>query len=109
MTDNEKAATFIGWAPKTPCPPDITDVPLDDYLAAPDMTDPRNYMKALKAIGNEDYGFSFWCCEWDIWTLTISATTPFPNLDSDVVNVRGVSPADAAIKALACMYDSLHI
>lgn len=37
MTENEKAGTFIGWKPEH-------DIP------APDMTNPRNYMKALRGL-----------------------------------------------------------
>ena len=37
MTENEKAATFVGWGLWTDSLP-------------PDMTDPRNYMKALEGL-----------------------------------------------------------
>jgi hypothetical protein len=67
MTENEKAATFIGWQPGQRC----EGVPLPASVCwrcsscgyeygpfysgahstpAPDMSDPRNYMKALEMV-----------------------------------------------------------
>lgn len=64
MTENEKAATFIGWAENKLCNdcrdpqrlhffgPDV--IPLlrgehrQHYMDCPEMADPRNYMKALR-------------------------------------------------------------
>lgn len=77
MTDNEKAATFIGWKPDAKChiglatcshidqpwfDPETEDSkrwlkvggehpPFAEHsISAPDMADPRNYMKAFAAI-----------------------------------------------------------
>jgi hypothetical protein len=46
MTDNEKAATFIGWKPNARIATNMGEMP----LAAPDMSDPNNYMKALDKL-----------------------------------------------------------
>ena len=55
VTDNEYAAMILGWKP-TECP-NVTDGPNricwkcnKSHPAAPNMSDPRNYMKALEAI-----------------------------------------------------------
>jgi hypothetical protein len=53
VTDNEKAATFIGWKPELePAQPSYPNLklyhPYRGYMPAPDMSDPRNYMKALE-------------------------------------------------------------
>ncbi len=73
MTDNEKAATFIGWKPGERCNTEgiaWLDCPHKQFkyhydggdtlgvcveiephdIPAPDMTDPGNYMKALEKI-----------------------------------------------------------
>lgn len=74
MSDNEKAATFIGWDVGQPCdyplkpisgPDDMfcfeCNIPAQDihYKPAPDMSDPRNYMKAIEAIRIRGYVVSF--------------------------------------------------
>ena len=66
LTENERAATFIGWRPDLQadvcelCGAVSSDVPerfrfehnfrLNTAVAAPDLTDPRNYMKALESL-----------------------------------------------------------
>ena len=56
MTDNEKAATFIGWTDgeftciyHEPCPSDCRERKRKP-LGAPDMSKPENYMRALNAL-----------------------------------------------------------
>ena len=39
MTDNEKAATFVGWRPDA-----------QHYGAPPDMSEPNNYMRAFASL-----------------------------------------------------------
>lgn len=94
MTENEKAATFIGWLPhitaghrEPPC----------DCTAAPDMSDPRNYMKALIATAKDYY----------------VEIVPNDEVDGRVwVKIyRGGEPkieGDQPIKALAALYDAEH-
>jgi len=61
MTDNEKAATFIGWKPgmvhravsmgiTTVSVPCDADDPRAHPLEAPDMSRPENYMKAAREV-----------------------------------------------------------
>ncbi len=90
MTDNEKAATFLGWrrglAP----------------AAAPDMTRPENYMRALDNLQ----------CQW---VLSTCETDPFsPHLKC--ADIYGCSPkvywqdADTGVAvqtALARYYDRI--
>lgn len=47
MTNNQKAATFIGW---TPCDRDPNDVLtcMVAHAPAPDMSKPENYVRALE-------------------------------------------------------------
>lgn len=60
MTENEKAATFIGWRPGEVCESEMgcpewdmdqsSVFHRDHLVAAPDMSDPRNYTKALEGL-----------------------------------------------------------
>jgi hypothetical protein len=72
MTNNEKAATFIGWKPNTPCPykelptdwfskclcgtaeeTNLGNLP-DHFEPAPDMSKPENYMKLWHTFADND-------------------------------------------------------
>ena len=61
MTENEKAATWLGWKPTDfACWVHADDEKCDDPSCegrwkkpALDMSDPRNYMKALESFGPE--------------------------------------------------------
>jgi hypothetical protein len=83
MTDNEKAATFIGWRPCV-------------WIAnsAPDMSDPRNYMKALEAIEASDGG---------MWDRTSVRRWYFIRSS----NGKG-GMGKTAVQALAALYDAEH-
>lgn len=119
MTDNEKAATFIGWKSETSCwvgeggrstaaffdarPDGVCDCgwtfehPEAGQISStvpshleppPDMSDPRNYMKAQVA--------------WSILTHRESWTaTPLNS-----ISPRGYGKTPVA--ALAALYDAVH-
>jgi hypothetical protein len=126
MTDNEKAATFIGWSAKekicclSPCPVDTgwPDEHLSDEMIAhyrlvwsdpiyharfhghpaPHMTDPRNYMKALIAAATKGYYVKI---------------TPNPESDGIIwvkfYRGRPLPIEDGSpVKALAALYDAEH-
>lgn len=94
MTDNEKVATFIGWLPhvtaghRNPC----------DCTPAPDMSDPRNYMKALEAID------SSWSIQHDrlAHRRMVTFATQMGTWDDSVPT------ATAIVTALAALYDAKH-
>ena len=101
MTDNEKAATFIGWHEGEICNGrhyGQVECPKSHYgrhqdaehnVPAPDMSDPRNYMKALADI-----------VEPLNWTSTFNKAVYFTLL--------GHKP-NPVITALAAIYDSEHV
>lgn len=110
MTNNEKAATSIGWRPKTPCFNQSLDnescsacgtgigmvagprVP-PHYVAAPDMSKPENYMRALEGLPR-DYEWALFrgeCRIREVSRLWAMAS-------------RGATPA----AALAALYDAEH-
>jgi hypothetical protein len=121
MTDNEKAATFIGWregtmckAPKKPvddrefgdvwCPSCNEVFGCGDHdVVCPDMSDPRNYMKALtddKSFASlaltRDWHNEGWRCE-----LHINNWTPAIQRDRKTAG-------EAVVAALAALYDAEH-
>lgn len=57
MTDNEKAATFIGWVGACDEHPWSGDVRCSK---APDMSKPENYMRALDRLHQRGAGFVQW-------------------------------------------------
>ena len=99
MTDNEKAATYIGWKEGEKCQRRHNEfmdrcscgagVELDERhdAAAPDMADPRNYMKALESCDN--------------WRLMKRALCW-------VERNQVVKYGPNAITALAALYDAEH-
>ena len=104
MTDNEKAATFIGWAPAQVC--DRSD---DDgwcqvhnavcdqgehAIVAPDMTDPRNYMRALKTRFRE--------------AVKESNADKYEEIHAALVRILACEDDKAAVEYLADVYDTEH-
>lgn len=100
MTENEKAATFIGWEPGMMCPQvrrkawkctacgfydkDLTGEP--HSLLAPDMSDPRNYMEALEGRDWERTRYRRWIISTPEYTYS----------------------GDTPVEALAALYDAEH-
>lgn len=119
MTDNEKAATFIGWNPTVQCycaskglnrmNPEHADLPIEHSMSAPDMSDPRNYMKALEAIqARTNHGpieLRLSCERDDDWKPTkyVWDMRLYKVLE-DEHTVDWASP----VKALALLYDAEH-
>jgi len=117
MTENEKAATFIGWKP-------------DDCHCAlkpgahghfcPDMSRPENYMRALETDAIRNRG------DWRIQYLTARAELPahfscYINYQTRYsrqryksnhyvcdAQGRGATVGQAIIAALAALYDQEH-
>jgi hypothetical protein len=101
MTDNEKAATFIGWREGVRCTAERvwgTDACCDGHSAggkkphdipAPDMSDPRNYMKALHELP-----------VWFRWEVTRD--------DCMVTTDKGQYIEPTPVAALAALYDAEH-
>jgi hypothetical protein len=98
MTENDKAATFIGWKPGQRCERWYTlqsgswcyDHKTKDAhdLPAPDMSDPRNYMKALEA-----------CDDWQL-----AKENQMIWVERGDCRKYGITPR----KALAALYDAEH-
>jgi len=84
MTDNEKAATFIGWAPNE-----------HDDIPAPDMTDPRNYMKALAKVA-----------ERRLVRLTVNSETS--GVIWTKISIGVEIDEKSPVAALAALYDVEH-
>jgi hypothetical protein len=95
MTDNEKAATFIGWKPSRT--PGVANSP------APDMSDPRNYMKALEAVSAAGYNITL----EDRWQLTIDKEMP-EGQEHFVVYKLSLQQHNVFVMALAALYDAEH-
>lgn len=124
MTENEKAATYIGWndhqvnrcesrlrTPQGTCwtcgaitPADSTGGynkgPHDTlFIPAPDMSDPRNYMKALEAV--RDAG------RW--WNIEATGGDRNYRLTTVIMEDRTTqrdTPEEAIVGALAALYDA---
>ena len=111
MTDNEKAATYIGWRPNQPCKCGLrnpmTGDQYDHYKDAPDMTKPENYMAAVrrKAV-EDDLEFEF-CRDGDTTTGKDAWYCHVSNLGSVIVEGKDENDLSLAIlKALAALYDA---
>lgn len=104
MTDNEKAAHFIGWKPFEDmvvcrCTEERDYHPVEKVaIPAPDMSDPRNYMKALEA------DLEGWRANIDtpeglrgIWLGRQGGVWAYG---------AGLDFAAAVVKALAALYDA---
>jgi len=123
MTDNEKAATFIGWEPDAVdricevCGARKSQVEQkwqDGHifgnggtLSAPDMSDPRNYMKALEAINAAGHWFP------EIMTNGIGWLFRFGRMHAEIVPIINIAKShkehgQAATLALAALYDAEH-
>lgn len=105
MTENEKAATYIGWKPKTWCGEceiigknkhaDLkAKFNLGHYVPAPDMSLPNNYMKALEGLPPE----------WG-WTVNRGPRGNFTVRIWDVMYGKGES-CRSAVEALAALWDA---
>lgn len=109
MTDNEKAATFIGWSPYT-CDDGHCDFcgsrAFPHHPAqAPDMSDPRNYMKALENLGRDlsiAYRHESGIVQLTSWFCDIA----YQSSAFNEINAIGKSPSEAVTKALAALYDT---
>lgn len=126
MTDNEKAATFIGWKPDQTCvyPTEhrrddfywdyLGEVQLAfcrhcrlpfEHRTAPDMRKPENYMKALVEVAAQGHLVVLTNKAWERhWAITISwheSASETATIERD-----GGSPSDVVIKALAAVYDA---
>jgi hypothetical protein len=129
VTDNQKAATFIGWTGDlcknsdwrwetadretgrcADCAFTFSidqDYPpkfLPGHIApAPDMSDPRNYMKALEAL---DEQFA-----WDVFRRAGKIAVMIWRADrstEDVINNRFVWECTTPAAALVVLYDAEH-
>ena len=111
MTDNEKASTFIEWRDgQTQCMyhrPCLYDPPCTGArkFEAPDMADPRNYMKALETVARLGHKI---VAESALdrsggWQVTIEKPEKWSWWECSKDNL-----AKAAIKTLAALYDAEH-
>ncbi len=90
MTDNEKAATFIGW--KWHAHRRDGGCIRQDFSVGcdlPDMSDPRNYMKALVSCAKLEPTLY---CHLGAWSVDI--------------NLWRQTPAEAIVAFLAALYDA---
>jgi threonine synthase len=104
MTDNEKAATFIGWEGLR-----------TKILPAPDMANPSNYMKALEAVRRRGYTWEFGgeaehlirTSDSRIYTTAIWGMGR-PDLVKEVYGDSRINgdAASAVVAALAALYDA---
>jgi len=101
MTDNEKAATFIGWKPQIGT---IVTGATGPYVqqweyAAPDMADPRNYMKALEGLAPQYiWHLGRYIQGGRYCRILMDEKHPFQTIEKRTV-----------IEALAALYDAEHI
>ena len=113
MTDNEKAATFIGWSP-TPtnrgyCLAATVRSQSSCFIAeAPDMSKPQNYMRALEALPDNRWPDMclhenrHWRCSiWSQWNNDIGSHAIYWGGD-------GETCGEAVVKALVALYDAEH-
>ncbi len=117
MTDNEKAATFIGWGPCLDQRWKAVEMGYFECLgchrrepewnmvhrAAPDMTDPRNYMKALEALLPHGFEISFEHAYGHFECCIERA----PSVIADWSGA-GSTIGHAVSEALAALYDAEH-
>ena len=121
MTDNEKAATFIGWkfcgsgdleyeSQRTAaCRVCGARGPIGTLHRAPDMTIPNRYMKALEGLAHRIMRLwpalecaetlKFQCWIYDRWDEESEDCIT-------LAHTYGESFGEAAIKALAALYDA---
>jgi hypothetical protein len=100
MNENEKAATFIGWRPTDFFCPYHGDGCLEPEcedrrkVPAPDMSRPRNYMKALEGL-IQKYG----AIQVTLVSGWVGISTP---------GWERVANGDTWLDALAALYDAEH-
>lgn len=115
MTENEKAATFLGWKAGSICSGHRAfctcgfghNQPL--LIRSPDMTDPRNYMKALQAAAGR-IPFVWICIDGNgAGSCHIEACAPeIVHQSAPTIMCEGDDLALEVIKALAALYDAEH-
>jgi hypothetical protein len=130
MTDNEKAATYLDWKPETKCTAPCK--PVDDHefgdvwcpvckevfgcgnhdVKCPDMSKPENYMRALEVLLSVPHPMS--------WPTYVDFPCPARDNGKYIApwgctirhryHVRGFGTilGEAAINALAALYDAEH-
>lgn len=123
MTDQEKAATFIGWHEGLKCSgcmdPDghgftgqIIDGEPEMFshdLPCPDMADARNYMKALEIAGRKFEWFQIQYQGGDSYWVTIGGYLDYDGSPYDYKSMAdGKSTAEAVIATLAVLYNAEH-
>jgi len=105
MTNNEKAATFIGWRHKecsiceTAWSPETVQISVHMPMCsvrAPDMSKPENYMRALQALPADL-----------MWNLGIDPYGyPYCNIMSRMYGVQDTrGRGHSVMDALAALYD----
>lgn len=119
MTDNEKAATFIGWKPGQRC--GGCDARMMDHgfenidaetgepfgrahtIDAPDMSDPRNYMKALEGLSER--GWLWFVANHADGKIQMKIWKPAHHPTAD--QAAQLKPArEVVVVALAALYDA---
>ena len=115
MTDNDKAATYIGWKEGEKCQRRHNefmdrcscgaDVELDERhdAAAPDMADPRNYMKALEGL---PAAYQYDVARRD--GKTVCMIWRSDRSDNDIECRQYIHEASVPVAALAALYDAEH-
>lgn len=122
MTDNEKAATFIGWregAVYTEC----THVTVDNVEygcptcihshPAPNMTRPENYMRAWEAVHSGDLyaDVCFGTCA-EGYFVRVGDDYTAKGIDDEhydqPIEVSERTLGEAMVSALAALYDAEH-
>lgn len=112
LTDNEKAATYIGWVPNTPCTerhvewftrcPCGSDAEPEQphNKACPVMNWPENYMRAFEEASEPSlfWDLGYWYCH--LYTGTV------PNRYKIVGTGNTVS--EAVFSALVILYNEEH-
>ena len=120
LTNNEKAATFIGWKSPRLCRGTKRDRICGTHqrgdehhiagtnLFAPDMRKPGNYMRALEALPDNRWPDMclhenrHWRCSiWNQWNNDIGSHAIYWGGD-------GETCGEAVVKALAALYDAEH-
>jgi hypothetical protein len=136
MTDDEKAATFIGWTPEQ-CQP---EAPYDVWfradsgsgsmrelvqgpcphghfrphpIPAPDMSKPQNYMRALEVVAQRedltcDVAFGVGVAGWWVALGDDCGVGAFKiGVDGRLAGM-GRTLSDAAVAVLAALYEADH-
>lgn len=111
MTPNEKAATFIGWDPVWRIPPEDHRLygrdgePMQRRDPMPDMTDPRNYMKALEAVVALGFTVELYG-ELEPPAFPWGCAIKHPTVVTALHDAE--TPAEAVVVALSQVYDAEH-